>query len=83
MSGIGAIIIILQLGPLLGHAAKPEGVLANLGAVPELFTNPVHDAVILGLLALAIGYFTRPPSANSCHHHCSRCSCAPLLECCF
>ena len=30
MSGIGAIIIILQIGPLLGHAAKPGGVIPNV-----------------------------------------------------
>lgn len=30
MSGIGAIIIILQIGLLLGHVAKPGGVIPNV-----------------------------------------------------
>lgn len=58
MSGIGCIIIILQVGPLIGHASKPEGVLATLKAVPEFLSNPVPDAAITGLLALAIVYLT-------------------------
>lgn len=58
MSGIGCIIIILQVGPLIGHAAKPEGVLATLKAVPEFLSSPVPDAAIAGLLALAIVYLT-------------------------
>ena len=40
MSGIGCIIIILQLGPLTGHTTKPEGVLATLAAVPAFFPSP-------------------------------------------
>jgi SulP family sulfate permease len=58
MSGIGCIIIILQLGPLVGHAAKQEGVLATLAALPGFFADPVLDAVIAGLLTLGIVFFT-------------------------
>jgi len=58
MSGIGCIIIILQLGPLLGHPAKQEGVLATLQALPEFFADPHPDAVIVGLLTLGIVYLT-------------------------
>ncbi len=58
MSGIGCIIIILQLGPLLGHAARREGVLATLTAVPGFLTDPVYDAVILGLLTICMVYLT-------------------------
>src|SRR5207249_11526341 len=58
MSGIGCIIISLHLGPLVGHAARQEGVLATLKALPEFFANPVSDAVIAGLLALGIVYLT-------------------------
>ncbi|MGH7208462.1 MAG: SulP family inorganic anion transporter, partial [Nitrospiraceae bacterium] len=58
MSGIGCIIIILQLGPLVGHAAKQEGVLATLKALPGFFVDPVPDAVIAGLLTLGIVYLT-------------------------
>jgi len=58
MSGIGVIIIILQLGPLLGHFAPPGGVLAALQALPGFAAVPVWDAVILSALTLAIVYLT-------------------------
>jgi SulP family sulfate permease len=55
MSGIGVIIILLQLGPLLGHAA-PGGPLACARALPGMVSQPVTDALVLGLLTLAIVY---------------------------
>ena len=56
MSGIGVIIIILQLGPLLGHAAPPGGVLPALQALPVFAVAPVWDAVLLSALTLLIVY---------------------------
>lgn len=58
MSGIGCIIIILQIGPLVGHAAKQEGVLATIQAIPEFFLEANAHAAIAGLLALFIVSFT-------------------------
>ena len=58
MSGIGAIIIILQIGPLLGHAAKPGGVIPNVMGITGFVTQPVLHAVILAGMALLITYFT-------------------------
>ncbi len=58
MSGIGCIIIILQLGPLTGHTTKPEGVLATLAAAPAFFSEPVLDAALAGLFTLCIVYLT-------------------------
>nr|VFJ72104.1 MAG: sulfate permease, SulP family [Candidatus Kentron sp. FM]VFJ72242.1 MAG: sulfate permease, SulP family [Candidatus Kentron sp. FM]VFK17065.1 MAG: sulfate permease, SulP family [Candidatus Kentron sp. FM] len=55
MSGIGVIIILLQIGPLLGHPAE-AGPLASLGALPEAAASPVTDALILGAMTLAIVY---------------------------
>ncbi len=55
MSGIGVIIILLQLGPLLGHAALP-GPLDSVKAIPEIFASPVTDALILSGLALVVVY---------------------------
>ena len=55
MSGIGVIIILLQLGPLLGHAAQP-GPLASIEALPEFLADPGIHALLLGILALAIVY---------------------------
>ncbi len=57
MSGIGAIIIILQIAPLLGHKTS-GGVVANLAALPHVMSTPMTQAAILGFLALAIVYFT-------------------------
>ena len=58
MSGIGCIILILQLGPLVGHAASPQGVVATLKALPGFYGNPVRDAVVAGALTLAVVYLT-------------------------
>lgn len=58
MSGIGAIIIILQIGPLFGHAAKPGGVIPNVMGMTEFVTQPVLHAVLLAGIALTITYLT-------------------------
>ena len=58
MSGIGAIIIILQVGPLFGHAAKPGGVIPNIIGIAEFVTHPIVSAVILAVIALIIMYLT-------------------------
>jgi SulP family sulfate permease len=55
MSGIGVIIILLQLPPLLGFSAQP-GPMASLQAVPEAFAGLVPDAIILGAISLLIVY---------------------------
>ncbi|NKB81341.1 MAG: STAS domain-containing protein [Nitrospirales bacterium] len=57
MSGIGVIIIILQIGPLLGHESG-GGVLVNLTALPHVVSAPMAQAATLGFLALAIVYLT-------------------------
>lgn len=58
MSGIGCIIIILQLAPLFGHGT-PEGVmLAKLAALPALLRSPEFHAMILGVVTLAVVYLT-------------------------
>lgn len=58
MSGIGSIIIILQLAPLVGHPT-PEGVmLAKLAALPALLQQPETQAVVVSAVTLAIVYLT-------------------------
>jgi SulP family sulfate permease len=57
MSGIGCIIIILQLAPLVGRANPAGGPLQAIAALPQAFSDPVPDAVALGLLALVIAIF--------------------------
>jgi SulP family sulfate permease len=58
MSGIGAIIIILQIGPLFGHAAKAGGVIPNVMGMTEFVTQPVLHAILLAGIALTITYLT-------------------------
>lgn len=53
MSGIGVIIVILQISPLLGHPAQ-SGVIPALHAMPEALANPEPVAAGLGFLTLAI-----------------------------
>ena len=58
MTGIGVIIILLQLSPLLGHAASSKGVLHAITMIPSLFSGPFENAAILGVLSLVIVSFT-------------------------
>ena len=60
MSGIGVIIIVMQLDPLLGHDA-PKSVINALTVLPEYLRHPVPGALLAGLLALAICLFTPKP----------------------
>lgn len=57
MSGIGVILIILQLSPLLGHAAPSGGVLGTLSALPDTVANMKFSELFLGLLTLGILFF--------------------------
>ncbi|MBK1620385.1 sodium-independent anion transporter [Lamprobacter modestohalophilus] len=54
MSGIGFILIIIQLPPLLGYASPPGGVLGSLTAIPGFIANIKPAEASLGLLSLAI-----------------------------
>ncbi|MFT2092911.1 SulP family inorganic anion transporter [Paraglaciecola sp. 2405UD69-4] len=53
MTGIGAIIIILQLGPILGHES-PSGTLGALSYFPKALANINFVALGLGVMSLAI-----------------------------
>jgi len=57
MSGIGIILIILQIGPLLGQAAPSGGVLSILESLPELFSNIKVEEALLALMTVAILLF--------------------------
>jgi sulfate permease, SulP family len=57
MSGIGVILIILQLSPLLGQAAPPGGVLGTISALPNILTNINFSELLLGILTLAVLFF--------------------------
>lgn len=57
MTGIGVIIIALQLNPLLGHAAVSVPLSALL-TFPSALADPVWPTVGLGALTLSIVYLT-------------------------
>ncbi|MEM6447380.1 MAG: SulP family inorganic anion transporter [Cyanobacteria bacterium P01_D01_bin.123] len=62
MSGIGAIIILLQIPPLLGHAGSGN-VVGTLQQLPTYFSQPNLVSMGLGLIALII-VFAVPPKLN-------------------
>ena len=58
MSGIGFILVILQIGPFLGQAIPKGGVMGTLTAIPQLLQNARPTEVILALITLAILWLT-------------------------
>lgn len=54
MSGIGVILIILQIAPFLGQPSPPGGVVATLRALPDLLRDVSILELGLGSLTLAI-----------------------------
>lgn len=58
MSGIGIILLILQLAPFLGQKAPPGGVIGTLEQLPQILSqaNPVET--LLAGLTVAIIFFT-------------------------
>jgi sulfate permease, SulP family len=61
MSGIGCIIIALQLSRLFGHEPDGGGTIPALTAIPEAVMDPNVNALIIGLLTLLV-IFTWPKS---------------------
>ncbi|MBT5414671.1 MAG: SulP family inorganic anion transporter, partial [Rhodospirillaceae bacterium] len=61
MSGIGVIIIVLQLAPLFGHPGSKEGVVAALASLGAVIGQPQWPALALGLVTLAIVIFMPGP----------------------
>ena len=57
MTGIGCIIIILQIAPLLGYENPPGGPLAAIAGYGEALANTGADALAVGLVALAVVLF--------------------------
>ena len=61
MSGIGIILVLLQLGPFLGQAPPKGGVMGTLLEMPALVQGTQPMELLLALITLAILWFT--PSA--------------------
>ena len=54
MSGIGVILILLQISPLLGQAAPAGGVMGTITELPNIFASFKPNELLLGALTLAI-----------------------------
>ncbi|MEB3121479.1 MAG: SulP family inorganic anion transporter [Snowella sp.] len=54
MSGIGVILIILQIAPFLGQPAPKGGVMATVQAIPDYLYKINYPEAILGLITIAI-----------------------------
>ncbi|MEO0408599.1 MAG: SulP family inorganic anion transporter [Cyanobacteria bacterium P01_A01_bin.135] len=54
MSGIGIILVILQLAPFLGQASPAGGVIGTLTSIPELLANIQPAETALAVLSIAI-----------------------------
>ncbi len=54
MSGIGVILILLQISPLLGQAAPAGGVMGTITELPSIFASFKPNELLLGALTLAI-----------------------------
>jgi SulP family sulfate permease len=57
MSGIGIILIILQLGPFLGQASPKGGIIGTLQNLPQLLANVNSVETGLAVLTVAIIWF--------------------------
>ncbi len=62
MSGIGIILIILQIGPLLGQASPGGSVITILDNLPGLLEGIRLQETLLALLTIAILFFVPAPS---------------------
>lgn len=61
MSGIGVIIIALQLSRLFGHEPEGGGTIPALTAIPGSIADPVLPAVAVGAIALATVFLWPKP----------------------
>ena len=57
MSGIGIILIILQIAPFLGQASPAGGVIGTLGSLPDLMANVQPAETALAALSIGIIWF--------------------------
>lgn len=57
MSGIGCIIIALQVSRLFGHEPTGSGTIPALQAIPGAVMDPNVSAVVIGVLTLAIIFY--------------------------
>jgi SulP family sulfate permease len=57
MSGIGIILVILQIAPFLGQASPQGGVVGTLQAIPQLLTHIQPAETLLAVVAVSLIWF--------------------------
>ncbi|GGA73365.1 sodium-independent anion transporter [Neiella marina] len=57
MSGVGVILVILQLGPFLGQPTPAGGAIGTIQALPDLIRNIDFGEFLLGSLTLGVLFF--------------------------
>ncbi len=57
MSGVGVILVILQLGPFFGQPTPAGGAMGTLMALPDLIRNMHFGEFLLGLMTLGVLFF--------------------------
>lgn len=57
MSGVGVILVILQLGPFLGQPSPAGGAMGTIMALPDLIRNMHFGELLLGVMTLGILFF--------------------------
>ena len=81
MSGIGIIIILIQILPFLGAPTSPHGPMGALQELPEALANFNAGAFVIGMVSLGIGilwprrlakYLPSPLAALVCRHTAGR-----------
>lgn len=61
MTGIGIIVMLVQVAPFAGAEAQPGGVLAKITAIPDAVSNAQVHALIVAAITLLVGVLWRPP----------------------
>ena len=61
MTGIGIIVMLVQVAPFVGAEAQPGGVLAKISAIPDAVSNAQVHALIVAAITLLVGALWRPP----------------------
>ena len=64
MSGIGVIVVLMQILPFLGMPVAPGGVVGVIGALPEALGNINNSAVAIAAVTLAVGFLWRGRPAS-------------------
>ncbi len=61
MTGIGIIVMLVQVAPFVGAEAQPGGVLSKISSIPDAIANAQVHSLIVAAITLLVGVLWRPP----------------------